>query len=577
MSVGVGGDVPQKGDLTSVEVFTTIASVKEGNYNYNVMIRSKAIVAVVGVAAALCSFAENWYVSETGDDNNDGKSWETAFRRLTKPCGRNLYGNGIATAGDTVWVEDGYECSAANGDSAMGVIPSTGSKTAMVIVQAGVTLRSRSGDWRTGAVIRGGGNLCLCLVAGASAIGFQCMDGGSTSASYGGVYGTDRATCVVSNCLVTACSTKDYYKDICNVQGAQIYNCVITNNVNTVLHNCDVFNSTIANGTCSLVGGYSTAASGTSVMLDHCVISNFVAEPIIKGNCRLAACELLCNTGVLVQVYSVLDGCTISGNWRETATEQAKGLIGGGCVLSNCTLTANTTRYTGTGGKGFTGGCLFGSDVRAVNCRITQNTLGGVYTASANYYGVVGENAHFENCFVADNSVPNGGNYIRSGTACNSVFVHTNQALNAMCLNTKLCNVTIYGNCRSYPGATTNSICWNVTTGQCGDPASSYIKWTEKPAPVNSCSARAADDTTGTSFSTAPGLDMDITSRTFLMPLKNSPCIDKCTGDYAFAWMTDPADPRSKDVYRHRRVIGAAADIGALECCPAQGLQVIFR
>ena len=539
---------------------------------------SKSIVAVVGVAAALCSFAENYYVSETGSDDNDGKSWDTAFRRLSKPLGRNLNGNGIAASNDTVWVEDGYECSAANGDSAMGAIPSTGSKTAMVIVQAGVTLRSRSGDWRTGAVIRGGGNLCLCLVAGASAIGFQCMDGGSTSALYGGVYGTDRATCVVSNCLVTACSTKAYYTGVGNVQGVQVYDCVITNNVNTFLHNCYVSHSTVANGTCSLVGAYSTATSGTSVMLDHCVISNFVAEPIIKGNCRMTACDILCNEGQLISVAGcVLDGCTIVGNRRVTAEKQKGGLIISSAVLSNCTLTANVTGYTGTDGLGFTGGCLFGSDVRAVNCTITNNTLGGVYTKSGNVYGVVGQDAYFENCLVADNSLPGGGNYIQNGTACNSVFVHTNQVLNAMCLNTKLCNVTVYGNCRSCPGATTNSICWNVTTGQCGDPASSYVKWTEKPAPVNSCSARAANDTTGTSFSTAPGLDMDITSRTFLMPLKNSPCIDKCTGDYAFAWMTAPADPRSKDVYGHRRVIGAAADIGALEYRPVQGLLVIFR
>ena len=146
-----------------------------------------------------------------------------------------------------------------------------------------------------------------------------------------------------------------------------------------------------------------------------------------------------------------------------------------------------------------------------------------------------------------------------------------------MCLNTSLCNVTIYGNARSCPGAMTNSICWNATTAACGDPGTTHSKWTEKPAPVNSCSARAASDTTGTSFSTAPGLDMDITSRTFLMPLKNSPCIDKCTGDYAFAWMTDPADPRSKDVYRHRRVIGAAADIGALEYTVSTGFLVIVR
>ena len=276
----------------------------------------KSLVMVVVLAVTWCASAENYYVSETGSDDNDGKSWDTAFRRLSKPLGRNLNGNGIATAGDTVWVEDGYECSAANGDSAMGVIPSTGSKTAMVIVQAGVTLRSRSGDWRTGAVIRGGGNLCLCLVAGASAIGFQCMDGGSTSASYGGVYGTDRATCVVSNCLVTACSTKAYYSDVCNVQGAQIYNCVITNNVNTVLRNCDVFNSTIANGTCPVVGSSTDMST-----LDHCVVSNFspASEKLLTTPCRMTACDIFCNTGTLISAACVLDGCTIAGNRRVLA------------------------------------------------------------------------------------------------------------------------------------------------------------------------------------------------------------------------------------------------------------------
>ena len=63
----------------------------------------------------------------------------------------------------------------------------------------------------------------------------------------------------------------------------------------------------------------------------------------------------------------------------------------------------------------------------------------------------------------------------------------------------------------------------------------------------------------------------------WLMPLKDSPCVDTCTNGFAYAWMTDKADVRSKDVRKKSRVYGAAADVGAIEYRPVFGMGVIVR
>lgn len=540
------------------------------------MMNMKSLVLAVVATVACSSFAENWYVSESGNDSNDGKSWETAFRRLYKPLGRNNKdGRGLAQPGDTVWVENGYECSTEKDDTYMGAIPSTGSGSATVIVQPGVTFRSRSGDWRTGAIIRGvGAYPCLSVTEGATAFGFQLIGGGTTGANCGGVYGVNRSTSVVSNCLVTGCSSKAVNAGVGNVLNVRLCNSVVTENVNSCLNNCDVVDSVIANGTTPVFkpGNDATAY----ITLDHCTITNFTNAKLFQGVCRLTKCDLLHNDGQLISVSDcVLDGCKILNNRLVTATKQQSGLINGsGTVLSNCLVTANTTDFTGDTGYGFTGGCLFGSGVRAVGCVVTGNTFGGVYTKSGNAYGVIGQEADFEGCLVMGNSLPSGGRYLREGSARNSVFVHTGETLTSMCLNTKFCNSTVYGNCQSNPGVSTNSVWWNTATQACGDKSVTLTAWTDRTVPVNSCSYRAADDPTGTSFSTDPQLDLDVTSKTFMMPLKDSPCIDKCTGDFDFDWMHVVG---AKDACKHKRVIGAAADIGGVEYKPTYGLQVLLR
>lgn len=538
------------------------------------MLNMKSLVLAVVATVACSSFAENWYVSESGDDSNDGKSWETAFRRLSKPLGRTISGMGVAASGDTVWVEDGYECSTEKGDTYMGAIPSTGSGAATVIVQPGVTFRSRSGDWRTGAIIRGvGAYPCLSVTEGATAFGFQLIGGGTTGVNCGGVYGVNRSTSVVSNCLVTGCSSKAVNAGVGNVLNVRLCKSVVSENVNSCLNNCDVVDSVIANGTTPVFkpGNDATAY----ITLDHCTITNFTNVKLFQGVCRLTKCDILNNDGQLFVVEgSVLDRCVIASN-RLVVSSNTSGLISGrGTVVSNCTISANETSCTLTDNTGFTGGCLFGNGVRAVGCVVKGNTFGGVYTKSGNIYGVIGQGADFEDCLVMGNSLPSGGRYLREGSACNSVFVHTGETLTSMCLNTKFCNSTVYGNCRSCPGVSTNSVWWDTSTSALGDKAGTVSGWTDKTIPVNSCSSRAADDPTGTSFSDDPKLDLDVTSKTFLMPLKDSPCIDKCTGDFDFDWMHAVG---AKDACGHKRIIGLAADIGGVEYKPTYGLQVLFR
>ncbi len=88
--------------------------------------------------------AETVYVSATGKYVVDGVEYE-AYTNLQEAIT-------AAGANGTVWIEDGFVCDTG---SALSSEDGTASRLKLTDAVKGVTLRSRSGKWETGAEIRG--------------------------------------------------------------------------------------------------------------------------------------------------------------------------------------------------------------------------------------------------------------------------------------------------------------------------------------------------------------------------------------------------------------------------------------
>ena len=547
------------------------------------MMNMKSLVLAVVATVACSSFAENWYVSESGDDNNDGKSWETAFRRLSKAMGK-------ATSGDKVWVEDGFECSAAKDDVKMAKGSGSGlaGDSYMVIVPPGVTLSSCSGDWRKGATIRGyqadpagangisaGSWPCVGLKAGASLIGIRCVEGMCTDRSHpcGGICFADNVS-IVSNCYIGNCITPvnsnlrgavyapDSYK------GAKVFDCVVENCTLGAFANCVVYDTVIRKCDSAAQKGVNTFYGGA--------VSNMNSICFSASGTQVYGTEIAYNDQerICTGTSSLFSKCDIHHNSRTNHTT-AIALFGGiGTVVSNCTIHANRTDSTAASMKNASsGGLVFGSGVMAFGCTVTDNVLKGAIDNGTNKGGVIGASATLVNCYVADNEVATGSAFVRDCTVVNTVLVHTNADIYTMCYNGKFINSTVFGNGMSCPGASTNSVFLSGDGKTPDDKLRTNNIWTDRTPPVNCCTSRT-DDPTGTSFSDDPQLDTVPGSKSFLMPLKDSPCIDKCTGDFDFDWMHAVG---AKDACKHKRVFGLAADIGGVEYKPTYGLQVLLR
>ena len=321
-------------------------------------------VAAISAALALSASAEDWYVS---DDMEYGKGVVSDAH-----CTNDLvYAAKSATAGDTVWVKDGFICASGGGANY-----GSGWGKCRVLIPANVVVRSESGfvDEATGkgATIRGeldqeagadkyylGTNSFRCVGFNGSSgkaclIGFVLEKGSSNFQSDdqgggGAAVGQARSQ-FLSNCVVRTC----YAKRGGGVRGISVYDSVVTN--------CTTSNQ---GG-----GAYLSSAFGS----------------------------------------------LFAGNWAKS--------WGGGaaanCSFSNCVVRLNWC--SGNGGAFCNG--------TAIDCVVTNNTATGWGGACGTYYTSGGDSfvgTSLGKAIVAFNTAGGRGGGVQ-GWAMTNVIVHSNLA-----------------------------------------------------------------------------------------------------------------------------------------------------
>ena len=337
---------------------------------------------VCGMALAVLSAqAGNVYVSETGsyttDDGEPHEAWTDLQDALN-----------AAAEGDTVWVEDGYEW--APGENRYTDATYGGR---VLGVPKKMTVRSRSGKWETGVIVRGRWNsaetpkganaLCgVCLAKNAKIMGFQILDcAANTSLAFNyqvgvGVVGTLDAT--AENCFIANCRANygaaSYYVDL--------KNCVVSN----------------CNATT-----YATFTYGGGAK-DCLFIDNNVYETganAVRYGHNYERCTFVNNsgTGVLIDADgttypTAVTDCVFSNNTIAcigAAHRKNKRVIVRNCLFANNTGSAFLSHYQDTK--------YFDNIVTAYNCTIVNNT----FSTDSTVHGLSMPGDYY-NCLIADNT-----------------------------------------------------------------------------------------------------------------------------------------------------------------------------
>lgn len=316
------------------------------------------------------------YVSLTGNDANDGLSWATAKATIQA-------GIDSASAGDTVWVENG------------GYTLST-----TIALDKSIAVRGTSGN-PADVVVNGNGAVrCFTISATNAALCNVTITNGFTESRGGGV-------ALVAAATVDGCVMVDN-----KLSGSDGAGCYVMNN--GVVRNCQILNNT-ANGKgtgIQLDGGsllrstvgYNTG-SGPGVYMDS---ASSLWDSRIVGNVASGK-----NHGGGVAGGAIVDGCTIVSN-SITYSGYHGGGVADSAIIRNCLIQGNKATASNGGG----GGILTRDGKRVVNCLVIGNTSGGdgggVYAA--------GE-ATVENCTIVGNKgkAKGGLNFTSAGTIRNTI------------------------------------------------------------------------------------------------------------------------------------------------------------
>ena len=306
----------------------------------------------------------------------------TNLQQVIQYCNDNGFG------GSTIWIEDGFVVSEGG---------SGGYRIRCIGWNESLTLRSRSGDWRTGAEIRGdAATRCVYGQGTDTFIGLRIVGGTATDGDGGGInvtgsYGVNLVNCLVADC--TANGNGGGYS--CKSSGRTITNCVFTNNVCiggsgaclSGVHN--VYDSTFDD--CHASGsGWSNGNAGG------------ISGAKVVSNCTFTACTASNPSQINHASHQAggggaLDNCTLV---MDCAFTNCTASAGGG-ALARCGGGFGLSIYkcqSGRGGGGISGGSW--ADCSIISCGDTNQPAAAKWTAGGVESLTFGERLVISNCFT---------------------------------------------------------------------------------------------------------------------------------------------------------------------------------
>ena len=351
---------------------------------------------------------KTYYVSTNDLHEVDGVVWGTYV--TDDGVAQNAYTNlqqavDVATGSDTIWVENGFVCDSGVSEHA--------ARIELVYAKGALTIRSRSGDWRTGAEIRGqynspeqpcGADSVRCLYSGATnmkLIGFRLV-GGSSSAqadkktganerNQGGCVFFTQYSGTLENCLVADGISEGAGGGVRggkDTNGPILLNCVFTNNwangnggavcCSRLMSKCVFADNTATNADWNSGNG---GGAFDALLVSNCVFRrNYALNPQKRTHASRQA-------GAGGALYSSTGngwafGCVFADNYCTAAGGAISRFAGG---VSNIVF-RNTSTYGGALWRGAWTDCLIISN-RATNASsVSAETSGGGAT------GIVGTN-----------------------------------------------------------------------------------------------------------------------------------------------------------------------------------------
>ena len=318
----------------------------------------QTLIFLTVLLSAVSAFSAEYYVDASRpDDSGDGVSWTDAKMSIQAALD-------IAQGGDTVWVTNGAYfsgsgCGSTNADDLSGAYP------ARVCITNAVTVRSVNGAGET--FILGSsygwdestnyyfGARCAYLAPGATLEGFTLTGAYLESTRGAGVYFQGGGT--LNSCVVNGNSTDN--------SGGGVY----CNGTGT-LNNCTVS----GNDTMGMGGGV-YLNGGT---MNNCLISENSVSVTDTNNFSAA--------GVAMGPGSVLNNCTVVGNWANNYYSVGGVYFDAGGTVNNCIVWSNrmnTLWYGGAGVVSNIGGsggvvrytCSFGGVIAGVDGCITNHPV----------------------------------------------------------------------------------------------------------------------------------------------------------------------------------------------------------
>lgn len=343
-----------------------------------------------------------------------------------------------------------------------------------------------------------------------------------------------------------------------------------------VYSNCLIFgNSAIQQG-----GGIALRGSANIVRAIDCVISNNISKSNGGGafceysSLRLSDCDIVGNSVTNANgggLYAcVATDCRIVGNVAQS-TGNTYTFGGGACnsTLTNCVVSFNTNDCAVAGKMYSCGGGAYGGT--AVDCLFDGNYAnfrgGGLYTGTSRNCRFIGNHALSGGAGTYAGFHYNGlykGNF--GGNCAGAMdYYSTKPATDS----SHVINCTFVGN-QSGKGHGFFDMCVAVNCVSWGNTSPSHPYDSAVLAASNCCSeAISAPDAYGCitedpQFRLVDGHDYHV---------RNAKCRN---ASLPYGWMTDAADARSRDVYGRARVMGTAADLGAVEW-PMYGFLMLVK